>query len=148
MAEQPAPAAAPAPSAAPAAHAPPPPRKVVALRPQKSFPAAASASAADRLKEYLKDVPMLHGRLTKAVTEQEANAAASRKTLADFETTVAQMKGLVAKWEQEEQSHVGPRVAEHAPAAPAPVADPGAGTAAAVEAPAAPAGESVGKNAC
>lgn len=141
--------AAPAPqSAQPAA----PPRKAVAIRVQKTPPGSQPLTAADRLKEYLKDVPALHGRLTKAVNEQEANVVVAKKTLVEFETTVTSIKALVAKWEQEEQTHVHAgerpavesRITDHAPAAPV------VGPPAPVEegSPAAPAGGPPPKNAC
>lgn len=142
------------------ATAPPAPRKAVALRITKSPPGSPPMSAADRLKEYLKDVPGLHARLKKAVEDAEANNALSKKTLAEFETTVTGIKALVAKWEQEEQTHVHgehaapaqPRVdaagsASAAGAAPVTPPDSGGSKAAPEEAGAAPGGP-VPQNAC
>jgi hypothetical protein len=137
--------AAPAPSPAPHAAPAPAPRKVMALRPQKSFP---GATATDRMKDYLKDVPVLHARLSKVVVDQEANLAAAKKALVEFDAVTAKIKAVVAKWE-EEQSHG--RTGHDVPAAPAharEAADPAAGASAAGPGEPGTAGDVGKSNAC
>lgn len=99
-------APAPMPASAPAT----PQRKAVAFRAQKSFQ---GTSAMERMKAYLKDVPVLHQRLTAVVAALEQQLVdgqkhleAAKKTLADFEATTSQIKTTVARWE-EEQTHDG-----------------------------------------
>lgn len=114
-----------APAPAPAAPAPAAPaRKAVAFGKQSFKETNAQGSAIDRMKAYLKDIPVIHGRLNKFVADQEAQLAAAKKSLAEFDAVTAQLKATVAKWE-EEQSHGGPGhdVPDAAAGSPA-VADP------------------------
>jgi hypothetical protein len=117
-----------APPAAPAS-APAAPRKVAAFDPKKAYE---GTTAVDRMKQYLKDVPVLHQRLTTTAAGMEASLASVRKVVADLEKVTADIKATIARWE-EEQSHGrsgnGPIAATPAPGlAPA---DPAAGSLAA-----------------
>lgn len=68
--------------------------------PEKFFK---GAKAMDRLKGYLKDVPILHARMTKVVEDQEANLAAARKALQNFDDVTAKIIETVERWEAEEK---------------------------------------------
>lgn len=126
-----APAAA-APAPAPAAPGTPavPRKQVKAMSPKLSFAASSSpASPMDRAKEYLKDIPVLHARLTAIVTSWEGLLATAKKTVADLEKTEADIRSAVARWE-EEQKHVGHASAAAPAAGGGPVANPAGGAAA------------------
>lgn len=117
-------APAPAPSAAAA-----PARKVAAFGKQSFKETNAQGSAVDRLKAYLKDIPVIHGRLSKFVADQEAQLAASKKSLAEFDEVTAQLKATVAKWEEEQTNGGTGHDIPHDPAAPKAVADTASGEA-------------------
>jgi len=103
-----------APAAAPAS-APAAPRKQVhSFNAKKAFE---GTSAVDRMKQYLKDVPVLHARLTTTIASLEATLAAAKKSAAELEKVTADIKVTVAKLE-EEQSHARP--GHHGPAATPP----------------------------
>ena len=122
-------------AATPASATAPAPRKGVPFT-RRSFEATNSV---DRMKQYLKDVPILHKRLSDVVLALERHLVVSgahldqaKKTLAEFNSTTEAIKANVARWE-EEQKHVGP--GHHVPVDPAPGAVP-APAAPAVTAPA------------
>jgi hypothetical protein len=83
---------------------------------KRSFQAT---NAVDRMKQYLRDVPVLHKRLNQVVADSEQNLAAAKKAVVEFEAVTAQIKSIVDRWE-EEQNHAGPGEP------PAPVAAPAA----------------------
>jgi hypothetical protein len=83
----------------------------------------------DRAKEYLKDIPVLHARLTAVVASLESVLAAAKKSAADLEKTEADIRSAIARWE-EEQKHVGPASAPAPAAGGGPVANPAGGAAA------------------
>jgi len=89
-----------APIPAPAAVAPPGPRKAPAFTPKKAFQATNSM---ERLKEYLKEVPVLHKRLTDVVVGLEANLSSARASLAQFDETTSRVRALVDRMEKEER---------------------------------------------
>jgi hypothetical protein len=125
------PTATPAAPAAPAS-APAAPRKQVHLfDPKKAYE---GSTAVDRMKQYLKDVPVLHQRLTASVAGLEATLTAAKKAAADLEKVTADIRVTVARWEGE-QNHgrpgngpvaatPAPGLAPADPAAGAPAADP------------------------
>jgi hypothetical protein len=99
------------PAAPPAPH-----RKVPRLDPEKSF---AGASALDKLKAYLRDVPPLHARLVKVIEEQEANLARSKQALVAFDGVTAEIRAIVDRWEKDHGQPGAP-----APVVPGPGAEP------------------------
>ena len=98
------PTATPAAPAAPAS-APAAPRKQVhTFDPKRAYE---GSTAVDRMKQYLKDVPVLHQRLTSTVASLEATLAAARKAATELEKVTADIRVTVARWE-EEQNHGRP----------------------------------------
>jgi septal ring factor EnvC (AmiA/AmiB activator) len=96
------------------------------LDPKKSFE---NVDTMDRMKAYLRDVPVLHARMVKVIEEQEAllsnqqaHLNAARASLTRFEALTKQIEDTVAKWEKE-QADAG-RDAGPAPAAAAPAVAP------------------------
>lgn len=77
-----------------------PARRVVPrIDPKKSF---TGAKAVDRMKGYLRDVPVLHKRLTAVIEEQERNLAEARKALERFDKVTADIEQTVKRWEEEQ----------------------------------------------
>jgi len=107
----------PAPVSAPR-RLPPPPK----FDAKKSFQ---NADAAEKLKGYLRDVPVLHARLTKVIQDWEAQLALAKANLESFDRVTRDVEATVASWEKEKgEPNVG-NSASTAPAAAEPPAQPG-----------------------
>lgn len=116
---KPQPIAAPAQAGAAAAVAEPAPAPLrkVPVRMMDHKKGFEGTSAMDRFKAYLKEVPVIHARLVKTVSE--------------FETVTRRIQEIVNKWEEEQKDagHHAPAVGTASPAAapePAPAAPGGA----------------------
>lgn len=88
--------------------APPPPRTVPKFG-KKSF---TGANAVDKMKAYLRDVPVLHKRLVTVVEGLERNLAEARVAKENFDGVTASIQAAVDRWEEEqkhdEKSQPGP----------------------------------------
>lgn len=58
-------------------------------------------STADKMKQYLREVPVLHARLVKAVDGLERTLTEARGTLAELTAATERVKTLVEEWEKE-----------------------------------------------
>lgn len=74
-------------------------RTVPRIDAKKSF---TGAKAVDRMKGYLRDVPVLHKRLTTVIEEQERHLAQAKEALGRFETVTKDIEQTVKSWEEEQ----------------------------------------------
>lgn len=90
------------------ASAPTPLRKIPRMDPKTAY---TGTSAVDRMKAYLKEVPLLRARLLKVIEEQEVHLKHARASVEEFEETTARIEALVTTWEEEqnaERRHASP----------------------------------------
>jgi len=76
----------------------------------------------DKLKGYLRDVPVLHARLVRVINEWEGQLTKAKADLAEFQRVTEGIKSTVAKWEKDD-GHGG----SDQPSAPAAATPTGAG---------------------
>jgi len=68
---------------------------------KKSF---GGANAVDKMKAYLRDVPVLHKRLVKVIEDLDRTLGEARVAKENFEAVTAQIEDTVKRWEEEQRN--------------------------------------------